>query len=272
MPRISVPFRCGNSSKTADAQTLHKGCAKMGRAKMAQDMIDSAPILSAGLVRKAVVGAVILGALTVGMSFAGKWYGKRIAVGGYSASTTPLDITIGPDRLQLPENAIRFAEQRFPGKKEQINLALQWPEMKGYEAGSAHRFFDISNAGSLIFLQLSQSIMTRDMSGRVAPIYSRLFSGPSEQGPAGLSLHRFRQGSGYGDEVLLTDPNGGAEPYAVRCVLPATPAQSTGADCQRDVLAGTDLSVQYRFSAALLKDWKALDASVRAYAATHLAN
>ncbi|MCD2176820.1 hypothetical protein [Rhizobium sp. C1] len=239
---------------------------------MAQDMIDSAPVLSAGLVRKTVIGAIILGSLTVGLSLAGKWYGKRIAVGEYSASTAPVDITIGPDRLSLPQNVIRFPEQRFSGKQEQINLALQWPEMKGYDAASAHRFFDISDATSLIFLQMSQSIMTRDMSGRVGPIYSRLFDGPAEQGPAGLSLHRFRQGSGYGDEVLLTDPNGGAEPYAVRCVLPASPSQSTGADCQRDVIAGSDLSVQYRFSANLLKDWKRLDDAVRAYAAAHLAS
>ncbi|SOC85415.1 hypothetical protein SAMN05421890_3911 [Ensifer adhaerens] len=239
---------------------------------MAQDMIETAPIISTGLVRKAVLGAIILGSLTVGLSIAGKWYGKRIAVGEYSASTAPLTITIGPDRITLPENAIRFPEQRVSGKQEQVNLALQWPEMKGYDAASAHRFFDISDADSLIFLQLSQSIMTRDMSGRVGPIYSRLFDGPAQQGPAGLALHRFRAGSGYGDEVLLTDPNGGAEPYAVRCVLPATPAQSTGADCQRDVLAGSDLSVQYRFSADLLKDWKKLDETVRAYAAAHLAN
>lgn len=239
---------------------------------MAQDMIDSAPILSAGLVRKAVIGAIVLGTLTVAVSYAGKWYGKRIAVGEYSASTAAIDITIGPDRLKLPENAIRFPEQRFSGKQEQVNLALQWPEMKGYDPASAKRFFDISNASSLIFLQMSQSIMTRDMSGRVAPIYSRLFDGAAEQGPGGLSLHRFRQGSGYGDEVLLTDPNGGAEPYAVRCVLPATPTQSTGADCQRDFLAGSDLSVQYRFSASFLKDWKSLDTAVRAYATAHLAN
>lgn len=238
---------------------------------MAQDMIDSAPLVSAGLVRKVVIGALAFATLTVGLSVAGKWYGRRIAVGEYSASTTPLSITIGPDRLSLPENAIRFPDQRFSGKQEQVNLALQWPEMRGYETADASRFFDISNAASLIFIQMSQSIMTRDMSGRVAPIYTRLFDGKPETGPAGLTLHHFRAGSGYGDEVLLTDPFGGAEPYAVRCVLPATPSQSTGADCQRDILAGSDLSVQYRFSANLLKDWKALDAAVRTYAADHIA-
>ena len=237
---------------------------------MAQDIIDTAPLLSAGLARKMIAGAAVLATLTVGIGFAGKWYGRRIAVGEYTASTTPIDITIGPDRLTIPENALRFPEQRVSSTQEQINLALQWPEMTGYDVRDAHRFFDISNAASLIFIQMSQSIMTRDMSGRVAPIYSRLYDGAAEAGPAGLMLHRFRQGSGYGDEVLLTDPNGGTAPYAVRCVLPATPAQSTGADCQRDILAGTDLSVQYRFSANLLKDWKALDAAVKAYADSHI--
>lgn len=237
---------------------------------MAQDMMESAPLVSAGLVRKTVLGAIVLASMTVGLSFAGKWYGQRIAVGEYSAKTTPLDITIGPDRLSLPENAIRFPDQRFSGSQEQVNLALQWPEMRGYDKSDANRFFDVTNSGSLVFVQMSQSIMTRDMSGRVVPIYTRLFDGPAETGPAGLTLHRFRPGSGYGDEVLLTDPFGGAEPFAVRCVLPATPSQSTGADCQRDFLAGADLSVQYRFSASLLKDWKALDIAIRKYAADHI--
>lgn len=237
---------------------------------MAQDMINSTPLVSAGLVRKAIIGAFVLSALTVGLSTAGKWYGRRITAGEYSTSLTPVDITIGPDKLNIPQNAIRFPEQRVSGSAEQVNLALQWPEMKGYDIADAHRFFDISNAASLIFIQMSQSVMTRDMSGRVAPIYARLYDGAAEPGPGGLLIHRFKQGSGYGDEVLLTDPNGGEAPYAVRCVLPATPAQSNGADCQRDILAGTDLSVQYRFSANLLKDWKALDAAVRAYAETHI--
>lgn len=237
---------------------------------MAQDIIDTAPLLTAALTRKMIVGAAILATLTVGIGFAGKWYGQRIAVAEYSASTTPIDITIGLDRLSIPENALRFPEQRVSGAQEQINLALQWPEMAGYDARDAQRFFDISNPAALIFIQMSQSIMTRDMSGRVAPIYSRLYEGAPEAGPAGLTLHRFRPGSGYGDEVLLTDPNGGTAPYAVRCVLPATPDQSTGADCQRDILAGADLSVQYRFSANLLNDWKALDAAVKTYADSHI--
>lgn len=49
---------------------------------------------------------------------------------------------------------------------------------------------------ALIFLQISQSTMSRDMSGRVEPIYRHLFEGEAQPGPAGLTLHNMKQNSG----------------------------------------------------------------------------
>lgn len=239
---------------------------------MAQDMIQSAPLITASVSRRIVFTALAFAAVTAGIAVAGKYYGHRLAAGDYSTSADERHLTIGQDRLSIPENAIRFPDQRINGEIDQVNLALQWPEMKGYSADAAARFFDISNASSLIFIQMSQSTMTRDMSGRVQPIYQRLFADDARPGPGGLVIHNFRTGSGYGDEVMLTDPNGGDEPFAVRCVLPASPSQATGADCQRDIFAGNDLSVEYRFSSNLLPDWKSLDAAVRKYTADRLAH
>ena len=259
--------------KTAQAGGTfgHDAGFERGRANiLAQDMIQSAPLITASVSRKIVFTALAFAAITAGIAAAGKVYGHRLAAGDYSTSNEERQLTIGQDHLTIPENAIRFPEQRINGAVDQVNLALQWPEMKGYTADAASRFFDIANASSLVFVQMSQSTMTRDMSGRVQPIYQRLFADSSRPGPGGLVIHDFRAGSGYGDEVMLTDPNGGDTPFAVRCILPASPSQATGADCQRDIFAGNDLSIEYRFSANLLPNWKSLDEAVRKYATDRL--
>jgi hypothetical protein len=238
---------------------------------MAHQTIEATPMISPGFVTRVTLVMSALAIATIAISIAGKWYGESIASDQYTDSTSERNIVIGLDQLVLPDNAIRFPQQRADGEAEQVNLMLQWPQMTGYDRQNAGLFLDVSGNSPLIFIQISQATMTRDMSGRVGPIYSRLFAGHAEKGPAGLSLHHFRQGSGYGDEVLLTDPKGGAEPFAVRCLLPASPATATNADCQRDIRAGKDLNVEYRFSSTLLGDWKDIDTAMKEYVASHLA-
>lgn len=237
---------------------------------MTQSALNTAPLISNGFVMKATAVAAVLAAVTGGISIAGKWYGRLMVAGQFSAAETPKDIFIGPDHIRLPENAIRFPTQRVTGETEQVNLALQWPQMSGYSQDNSVVFIDPAYDSQMLFIELSQATMSRDMSGRVAPIYSRLFSDKGAAGPAGLTLHHFKEGSGYGDEIMLTDPAGGDAPYAVRCVLPTSPAEATSADCQRDIHAGQDLNVEYRFSSKLLGHWKDLDAAVSRYVASRI--
>jgi len=241
---------------------------------MTQSALNTAPLISNNFVIRVTAVATVLAALTVGISVAGKWYGRVMVSGQFSTSDAPKDIFIGPDHLRLAENVIRFPSQRVTGEAEQVNLALQWPNMSGYSPDNAAAFVDPANDSQLLFIELSQATMSRDMSGRVEPIYARLFSDSDSTGrvvgPAGLTLRHFKSGSGYGDEVMLTDPKGGEAPYAVRCILPASPAAATSADCQRDIHVGQDLNVDYRFSSQLLDHWKDLDAAVLNYVASHI--
>jgi hypothetical protein len=57
----------------------------------------------------------------------------------------------------------------------------------------------------------------------------------------------------------------------VRCVLPAAGERATSGDCQRDIHIGQDLTILYRFSSALLKDWQHIDAAVRLFVENRLA-
>jgi hypothetical protein len=215
----------------------------------------------------------LLAAATVGITLVSGRVGGALQLAGNTTSRQPLDIVIGADHLRLPANMLRFEEQRRTGHAERVDLFVTWPEMDGYTTATSARFTDVNRPDGLIFLQISQSTMSKDMSGRIAPIYSHLFEGKPQRGPAGLTAHAMKAGSGYGAETFLTaDPLPGlsSEPYGIRCSLPASPAESTSADCQRDIHAGQDLVVLYRFSSQLLPQWHAIDEAVRRFVAARL--
>jgi hypothetical protein len=228
------------------------------------------PLLSNRILYRAVAAIVILIALTLALTIGGRWLGERIALAGHTDDTQDVRIVIGQDRLTLPANTIRFREQRHAGPADRVDLYLAWPEMRGYGKDIKARFDDVNHPESLIFLQLSQSTMSRDMSGRLDPIYAHLFEGEPQAADLGLSLHHLRRDSGYGREVVLTAPRPGADPYVVRCLLPQAGEQPTSGDCQRDIRVGEDLTVLYRFSSQLLGDWQHIDAAVQSFVAGHL--
>lgn len=226
---------------------------------------DHAPLFSTRLLTRLTIGVAVLAALTVTISVTGRILGERIALAGHTEDTTPVDAIIGQDHVRLPANAIRVEEQRQTGRAERVDLYLTWPGMAGYSHAERARFNDATRPEGLIFLNLSQSTMSRDMSGRLGPIYSHLFDDRPEPGPAGLTLQRLKENSGYGEEVFFTGilPDGSG--YAVRCMIPADAQQSTSADCQRDIHIGRDLSVLYRFSSRLLPQWQDMEARIRSY-------
>lgn len=226
---------------------------------------DEAPLLSTSLLWKIVGGLAALSVASLLLSYGASRYGAWLAQDGRTESEEPIAVTIGQDTLVLPANMFRFSEQRKTGASDQVDLVVTWPEMKGYTAAAASRFNKAADDGNLLFLQYSQSVMSRDMSGRLEPIYKRLFLGEPQPGPAGLSLHRLDPKAGYGEEVILTGDAASENPFVARCILPKLEKDATSSDCQRDIHVGKDLTLLYRFSSTLLPQWRALDQQVRRF-------
>jgi hypothetical protein len=210
------------------------------------------------LVKSVIFLAVLAGAATVANLAVG-WYGQSAKAVGHTTSSDNFDIAIGQDRLKLAANTIRFETQRKQGKTERVDMYLTWPQLAGYSEENHELFDGQTNSGKVIFLQLSQSTMSRDMSGRFEAIYSHLVLGEPQDIKYGLKLYRFKPDAGYGDEVLLTAKRDGLPDYVVRCLMPTPQRPSTSGDCQRDVRLGQDLTVLYRFPVGLLNQWQALD-------------
>ncbi len=237
----------------------------MKRPVAPEQVSEHLPLISNRFVYTATALVAFLALLSVAINVGGRKLGAELALAGHSDSTQDFLVTIGQDRLLLAANTLRFEAQRRDGSAERADLYLLWPEMSGYRSDLRARFDDVAHSDGLIFVQVSQSTMSRDMSGRVEPIYSHLFDGPAEKGPHGLTLHRLKSDAGYGNEVLLTAPRPGEADFAVRCILPSAGIPASSGDCQRDIHVGRDLSVLYRFSSRLLSDWDAIDDAVRDY-------
>ncbi len=244
----------------------------MPNAASANILHDESPLISPSFLKKLTTVLSVLAIVTIALNFAGNWYGKRIAMASHTDSIALHDLVIGMDHLRLPANVIRLPGQRANGTTEKLHLYLHWPSMTGYSSLTASAFNSTSGAAPLIFLEITQRVMSRDMSGRFEPIYLHLFTDTTKKGPYGLTMNEFKPETGYGNEVMLSSGQSGAEDfYAVRCILPKEVDRANSADCQRDIAVGEDLSVQYRFSSSLLKDWRAIDDAVKSYIETHLA-
>lgn len=223
------------------------------------------PIDSAFMLRVFYAFA-ILALLSVAISLGGKWYGRTIAMAGHTDDTTVHEIVLGNDVLAVPANAIRFEAARRSGVAERLDLYLHWPDMAGYSAATAADFNRAGDDGRILFLRFEPRMMSRDMSGRYEPIYSKLVDPDGTPGPAGVVFHRFRDKAGYLDEVLAV-AHGPAGPFVARCLTGAA-AENAFAPCERDLHVGDFLSLTYRFPLGLLARWEAMDDAVREKAAT----
>jgi hypothetical protein len=134
-------------------------------------------LLSSSLIRRAAIIAVIILGFVAALNIGVKWYGERILQVGHTTATDAVEITIGNDRLKLAKNTLRVPSERHDGERERADLYLTWPDLKGYEDANRAVFDDPAQAAGLIFIQLSQSTMSEDMSGRFTPIYARLTDG-----------------------------------------------------------------------------------------------
>lgn len=226
-------------------------------------------IVNSSLMLKVFLAFVALGAMSVAISAGGRWFGRSIAMAGYTDATTPHEVVIGNNVLSVPANTIRFEQARQNGVAPRLDLYLHWPELGGYNEAAQADFNHVGGSKRILFLSLEGQIMSQDMSGRFAAIYSALIVKPGAPGPNGTTLYGFEPASGYINELLVVAERSGKPPFVARCLSGAS-AEESLAPCERDVLIGTELSLTYRFPRELLGEWRTLDESVTAKVAGFL--
>lgn len=218
---------------------------------------------SSPLIRAFGLCVIVLIALSTAIGLAGRWFGHAISMGGHTDDSRLFEIVIGNNVIVAPANTIRFDHARRDGIAQRLDLYLRWPDLTGYSDAYREDFNSAGQEKRLIFVSYEPRIMSRDMSGRLEPIYRTLIEKTGRSGPDGLTVHDFIARSGYVNEELVIGARQGQPPFVARCLTGASAAQSL-AQCQRDVGVGDNLSLSYRFPASLLSDWRKLDSDIAA--------
>lgn len=203
-----------------------------------------------------------LALLSLAINVAGRYAGRTIAMAGHTDDRSIREVVIGNAVLRVPANMIRFEEARRDGVAQRLDLYVLWPTMQGYTHETRHAFNHVDGERSLVFIAFEDRMMSRDMSGRLEPIYRPMIEKQARSGPGGLAVHRFSAKSGYVDEVLVIGSDGRDEPFVARCLSGSAAADSL-APCERDIHVGTSLNLVYRFPAELAGSWRELDDAVR---------
>ncbi|TIS92793.1 hypothetical protein [Mesorhizobium sp.] len=223
-------------------------------------------VVDSVLMKQVFYAFAVLALLSVAISLGGKWFGRSIAMAGYTDDTTIHEVVLGNNVIAVPANVIRFEQARRDGIASRLDLYLRYPEMDGYSEAARDDFNHTRASKDIIFLSFEQQMMSRDMSGRFAPIYSALIVQPGVPGSGGTTLYGFSEKSGYLNEVLAVANRPGQDPFVARC-LSGPSADDSLAPCERDVHVGDSLSLTYRFPRQFLGDWQALDAAIATEAA-----
>jgi len=219
-------------------------------------------VVNSTLMKRVFYIFAALALLSIAISVGGKWLGRSIAMAGYTDDATVRQIVMGNNLISVPANFIRFDQARRDGIASRLDLYLRYPEMDGYST-AARDDFNHATTRKIIFLSFEPRMMSRDMSGRFAPIYSALIEKPGTPGPGGTTVYAFTEKSGYLNEVLAVAERPGKDPFVARC-LSGPSAEESLAPCERDIQVGDDLSLSYRFPRELLANWPALDAAIAA--------
>ncbi|MDX8434193.1 hypothetical protein RFN25_12210 [Mesorhizobium abyssinicae] len=223
-------------------------------------------VVDSTLMKRVFYAFAALALLSVAISLGGKWLGRSIAMAGYTDDTTIHEVVIGNNVIAVPANFIRFEQARRDGIASRLDLYMRYPEMDGYSTAARDDFNHTGARKNVVFLSFEQQMMSRDMSGRFAPIYSALIVQPGTPGPGGTTLYGFTEKSGYLNEVLAVAGRPGKDPFVARC-LSGPSAEESLAPCERDLQVGDGLSLTYRFPREFLGNWQALDAAIAAAAA-----
>ncbi|MER8809098.1 hypothetical protein NKI12_23850 [Mesorhizobium australicum] len=222
-------------------------------------------VVDSMLMKRVFYAFAALAVLSIAISFGGKWFGRSIAMAGYTDDATVREVAIGNNVITVPANFIRFEQARRDGVATRLDLYMRYPQMDGYSEASRDDFNHAGTDRNIIFLSFEQEMMSRDMSGRFGPIYSALIVQPGIPGPGGTTVYGFNEKSGYLNEVLVVGKRAGNDPFVARCLSGPSAGESL-APCERDIHVGDDLSLTYRFQREFLGDWQTLDAAIMAKA------
>jgi hypothetical protein len=209
---------------------------------------------SAGLLfaLSAVAGVIVLAAAITALVLWPRWP-SAVAV---DAPSVP--ITVGGVLFNVPPAAIRVAVQRAPGTQARLDLAFLWPSLKPPGPAARPAITDEPPPIDRVFVTIAAQTTALPPTERLKTIYPRYLADTQYDGPDGLKLISFRDGTPYQGEDIYFDPTaqGG---FLVRCTRPSK-AGTPGMCLSERRIGNADVTV--RFPSEWLTGWRKVAAGI----------
>ncbi len=210
---------------------------------------------SAGLVFALVtlVALIVLAAAIVALVLWPRWPGAAVAPGAPA-----LPITVGGVLFNVPPAAIRVPMQRHSGAQERLDLAFLWPSLSAPDPAAKPAPTETMPPIDRLFVTIAPQSIALPPGERVKSIYPRYLAETQFDGPDGLKVISFRDGTPYQGEDLFFDP--AAQPgFVARCSRPGA-AATPGMCLYERRIEGADITL--RFPSDWLTQWRAVNAGI----------
>src|SRR5947199_7209866 len=183
-----------------------------------------------------------------------RWPGTAVAPDAPS-----LPITVGGVLFNLPPAAIRVPMQRHPGAQERVDLAFLWPSLEPPDPAAKPAPTEAVPPIDRVFVTIQPPSIALAPAERVKSIYPRYLAETQFDGPDGLKVISFRDGTPYQGEDLFFDST--AQPgFVVRCSRPGA-ARTPGMCLYERRIEGADLTL--RFPSDWLNGPRAVNAGIQ---------
>jgi len=209
---------------------------------------------SAGLLfaLAAVAGLIVLAGAVVAVVMWPRW---PVAIAPDAPS---VPVTVGGVLFNVPPAAFRVAVQRAPGTQARLDLAFLWPSLKPPGPAAKPAIADEPPPIDRLFVTIAAQTTALPPSERVKTIYPRYLADTQYDGPDGLKLISFRDGTPYQGEDIYFDPS--AQPgFLVRCNRPGK-AGTPGMCLSERRIGNADVTV--RFPSEWLREWRKVAAGI----------
>jgi hypothetical protein len=175
-----------------------------------------------------------------------RWPDAPVAVDAPS-----LPIVIGGVDFSIEPPAIRMAVQRRPGTQERIDLVYRWPALTPPDLSAQRGFEGPAEPHAQLFVTIRAGTVTLPIAERLRDIYPRYLVPEPMEGPAGLTVRGFRDGTPYTGEELVFESQS-PEHFLARCSR-----RGVGNDgmCLLERRVG-DADLTFRFPRDWLADWR----------------
>ena len=194
---------------------------------------------------------IVVAAAFVALVLWPRWPAATVA-----PDTPALPITVGGVLFNVPPAAIRMRIQRRPGAQERLDLAFLWPSLMPPDPAARPAPRDSVPPIDRLFMTIEPQSAALAPNDRVRTIYPRYLADTQYDGPDGLKVISFRDGTPYQSEDLFFDP--AAQPgFVTRC---SRPAATPGMCLYERRFEGVDVTV--RFPSEWLTSWRAVNEGI----------